>query len=73
MTLYGHGPDAHEHDNAWLLSLIETFEREYLIAVLNECGGIIYRAAKLAGMSERGFHQKLRHYGIDGTGFRSGT
>ncbi|MBU3057637.1 sigma-54 interaction domain-containing protein [Pseudomonas indica] len=53
--------------------LIETFEREYLIAVLNECGGIIYRAAKLAGMSERGFHQKLRHYGIDGTGFRSGT
>lgn len=27
MTLYGHGPDAHEHDNAWLLSLIETFER----------------------------------------------
>jgi transcriptional regulator with GAF, ATPase, and Fis domain len=53
--------------------LIETFEREYLIAVLNECGGIIYRAAKLSGMSERGFHQKLRHYGIDGTGFRGGA
>lgn len=52
--------------------LIETFEREYLIAVLTECGGIVYRAAKRAGMSERGFHQKLRHFGIDGTSFRAG-
>ena len=51
--------------------LIETFEREYIVAVLTECGGIIHRAAKRAGMSERGFHQKLRHHGIDGTSFRS--
>jgi DNA-binding NtrC family response regulator len=53
--------------------LIETFEREYLIAVLTECGGIVHRAAKRAGMSERGFHQKLRHHGINGTSFRGGT
>lgn len=51
--------------------LIETFEREYLIAVLTECGGIVYRAARRAGMSERGFHKKLRQFGIDGTSFRA--
>lgn len=53
--------------------VIEKFEREYLIAALTECGGIVYRAAERAGMSERGFHLKLRQHGIDGTSFRAGA
>lgn len=53
--------------------LIELFEREYLIAVLTECGGIIQRAAERAGLSERSFHAKLRQYAIDGTSFRAGA
>jgi DNA-binding NtrC family response regulator len=52
--------------------LVEVFEREYIIAVLAECGGIIYRAAERAGLSERAFHAKLRHYRINGTSFRAG-
>lgn len=27
MTQYGYGPDAHEPGDAWLLSLVDTFER----------------------------------------------
>lgn len=50
--------------------LVEAFEREYLMAVLAECGGIVSRAADRAGLSERGFHQKLRQYGISGMSFR---
>ena len=53
--------------------LVETFEREYLIAVLTECHGIVSRAAARAGMSERGFHQKLKKYDIHGTSFRGGA
>jgi DNA-binding NtrC family response regulator len=52
--------------------LVELFEREYINAVLAECGGIIHRAAQRAGLSERSFHAKLRQYGIDGTSFRAG-
>ena len=52
--------------------LIEIFEREYLMSVLSECGGIIHRAAERANLSERSFHIKLRQYGIDGTSFRAG-
>ncbi|MBI4902279.1 MAG: sigma-54-dependent Fis family transcriptional regulator [Acidobacteria bacterium] len=53
--------------------LIEAFEREFIIAVLTECGGIIHRAADRAGLSERSFHAKLRQYGIDGASFRAGA
>ena len=49
---------------------IEQFERDYLIAVLRDCGGIVSRAAGRSGLSERNFHEKLNRYGIDGQSFR---
>ncbi len=53
--------------------LIEEFEREYLVAVIQESGGIVSRAAKRAGLSDRIMHQKLKSYGIDGRSFRAGA
>ncbi|MEA2603866.1 MAG: two-component system, NtrC family, response regulator HydG [Acidobacteriota bacterium] len=49
---------------------IEQFERDYLVAVLRDCGGIVSRAAGRSGLSERNFHEKLNRYGIDGQSFR---
>lgn len=43
---------------------IEEFERAYLTASLERTGGIISRAARSTGLSERNFHVKLRRYGI---------
>jgi len=50
---------------------VEQFERDYLVAVLRDCGGIVSRAASRSGLSERNFHEKLNRYGIDGQSFRS--
>lgn len=50
--------------------LIEQFERGYLVSAIKQSGGIISRAARLAGISERVFHQKLRAYGLHGLSFR---
>ena len=50
---------------------VEQFERDYLIAMLRDCGGIVSRAAGRSGLSERNFHEKLNSYGIDGQSFRS--
>jgi DNA-binding NtrC family response regulator len=47
------------------------FERHYLTTLLQECRGIISRAAKRSGLSERNFHEKLKKYNIDGKAFRS--
>ncbi len=52
--------------------LVEQFERGYLLSAIQEAGGIVSRAARLAGISERVFHQKMRTYGIHGQGFRRG-
>jgi len=52
---------------------IEQFEREYLVAVLRDCGGIVSRAASRSGLSERNFHEKLNKYGIDGLSFRAAS
>ena len=41
--------------------------------VLTECGGIISRAARRSGLSERNFHEKLKKYGISGKTFRAGV
>ncbi len=49
---------------------VEEFERSYLTAALVESGGIVSRAARTCGLSERNFHAKLRKYGISGNGFR---
>jgi len=50
---------------------VERFERDYLISMLHENGGIISRAAQQSGLSERNFHEKLKKYGIHGKSFRS--
>jgi DNA-binding NtrC family response regulator len=49
---------------------VREFEREYLIGVLHECGGIVSRAARRAGLSERNLHTKLKKYGLRGSDFR---
>jgi DNA-binding NtrC family response regulator len=51
--------------------VVQEFEREFLIGVLHECGGIISRAARRAGLSERNLHAKLKKYGLRGSDFRA--
>ncbi|MCH5374922.1 MAG: sigma-54 dependent transcriptional regulator, partial [Planctomycetes bacterium] len=50
---------------------VECFEREYLTRSLREAGGIVSRAARNSGLSERNFHEKLKKYGIQGRCFRA--
>lgn len=49
---------------------VEKFERAYITAVLQKCGGIISRASAYSGLSERNFHEKLKRYGINAKSFR---
>lgn len=44
--------------------VVADFERRYLQQVLDECDGVIKRAARLAGMDAKNFHQKLAKYGL---------
>ena len=49
---------------------VEKFERAYITAVLQKCGGIISRASAYSGLSERNFHEKLKRYSINAKSFR---
>jgi DNA-binding NtrC family response regulator len=49
---------------------MQQFERSYILSALRECGGIVSRAARLTGLSERTFHKKLADYQIDFRSFR---
>jgi DNA-binding NtrC family response regulator len=51
--------------------VVEEFEQAYLAAVLAACGGIVSRAARCAGLSERNFHEKLKKYHLHGEHFRA--
>ena len=44
--------------------VIENFEKHYLQKVLQESNGIVVRAAKLAGIHNKNFHDKLKKYNI---------
>ena len=44
--------------------LVNDFERQYLLRVLHESGGVIKKAAEIAGMHTKNFHQKLAKYHI---------
>jgi len=44
--------------------IIERFEKTYLQKKLQECGGVISRAAKKAGMHEKNFREKMRTYNL---------
>ncbi|OGC02377.1 hypothetical protein A2V82_08610 [candidate division KSB1 bacterium RBG_16_48_16] len=50
--------------------VVEDFERSYLISILIESRGIISRAARITGLSERNFHEKLKKYRIAGKDYR---
>ena len=50
--------------------VVDEFERAFLTSILSICGGIVSRAARRSGLSERNFHAKLRKHGIRGQGFR---
>ncbi len=43
-------------------SVVEQFERDFLVNALHHCHGIITEAARVSGLSERNFHLKLRKY-----------
>jgi Nif-specific regulatory protein len=43
---------------------VADFERRYLRQLLEECGGVINKAAQRAGMHSKNFYQKLVKYGI---------
>jgi DNA-binding NtrC family response regulator len=49
---------------------LDRFERDFLAALLRECGGIVSRAAARAGLSERSVHVKLKKHGLRGRDFR---
>ena len=53
-------------------SVIEEFERDFLVSVLQKCGGIVSRAAMVSGLSERNFYAKLRKYDIPNMALRTG-
>ncbi|UCE07153.1 MAG: sigma 54-interacting transcriptional regulator [bacterium] len=44
--------------------IVDEFERQYLLRVLHESNGIIAKAAQLAGMHTKNFHQKLNKHNI---------
>jgi Nif-specific regulatory protein len=44
--------------------VVEEFERRYLQQVLEECNGVISKAAQRAGMHKKNFHEKMAKYGI---------
>jgi DNA-binding NtrC family response regulator len=45
-------------------TVVERFEREYLVSALRRNHGVITDAARDSGLSERIFHLKLRKYGL---------
>jgi DNA-binding NtrC family response regulator len=44
--------------------VVADFEKQYLLQVLEQSNGIINKAAKLAGMHTKNFHEKLTRYNI---------
>jgi DNA-binding NtrC family response regulator len=47
--------------------------REYLIALMRECGGSVTQAAERAGMERESLHRLLRRYGLRSNEFKSST
>ena len=45
-------------------SVVERFERDFLLSALRQSQGIVTEAARVSGLSERNFHLKLRKYGL---------
>ena len=45
-------------------SVLEAFDKEYLVSILKRCGGSITRAAEAADMDRKNFHELLKKYGL---------
>jgi two-component system, NtrC family, response regulator HydG len=61
--------DAHDFHLARAQAL-DRFEHDFFVSLLREAGGIVKRAARRAGLSERVLHVKLRKHGLRGSDFR---
>jgi transcriptional regulator with GAF, ATPase, and Fis domain len=44
--------------------VISDFEHQYLVQILEECNGVISKAAERMGMHKKNLHEKLNKYGI---------
>ena len=44
--------------------MVTEFERQYLQQILDECNGVISKAAERIGMHKKNLHEKLNKYGI---------
>jgi DNA-binding NtrC family response regulator len=51
--------------------VVGEFEQAYLTSMLAAAGGIVSRAARCAGLSERNFHEKLKKYNLHSENFRA--
>jgi DNA-binding NtrC family response regulator len=45
-------------------AVLEDFERAYVAAVLEQCGGNITRAAELAGVNRKFIQRAIKRYGL---------
>ena len=59
---FGSAPEGTFHSAK--ATLVERFEREYLVSALHRANGVVTEAARVSGLSERNFHLKLRKYGL---------
>lgn len=50
--------------------VLRDFDREYFTALLEECSGVIGKAAKRSGLSSRTIYEKLKQLGIDKSNFK---
>ena len=50
--------------------IVEDFEKKYLAKKLEECNGVILKAAKRAGMYESNFREKMKKYSISADSFK---
>ena len=63
-TNHGESTSAGANFHRAKATVVEQFERDFLVTALHRCRGIITEAARASGLSERNFHLKLRKYGL---------
>lgn len=53
--------------------MIAEFEQEYIVRLLDSCGGNVSEAARSAGKNRRAFWELIRKHGIDNRGLRNAS
>ena len=56
------GPSSFREEKA---RIVTEFERNYVIRLLNACGGNVSEAARVAGKNRRAFWELIRKHGVD--------